>query len=165
MDFTLRQVLFGAIDGQIAPARAGPMIDASPVIRASTGCSNHRIVLDNHDVQRIATELPDLAQRRLAQVLQFTLPGAPNIYYGAELGMTGGGDPANRGPMRWDLVREDNAELQWMRSLITLHRANRALRVGNFRLHGTRIACWPSSAIPTECSRPCWSWRIRRPTR
>jgi cyclomaltodextrinase len=47
----------------------------------------------------------------MVQVLQFTLPGAPNIYYGAEVGMTGGGDPENRAPMRWDLMRDDNADL------------------------------------------------------
>jgi hypothetical protein len=36
--------------------------------------------------------------------------------------------------MRWDLVRDDNVELQWMRRLVALHNANRALRVGDFRL-------------------------------
>jgi glycosidase len=92
------------------------------------------IVIDNHDIPRIATQLPDPAQRRLAQVLQFTLPGSPNLYYGAELGMTGGPDPQNRGPMRWDLVRDDNPELAWMRRLVALHRGTRALRVGDFRL-------------------------------
>jgi hypothetical protein len=62
------------------------------------------IYLDNHDTPRLATTLPDVAQRRLAQVLQFTLPGAPNLYYGSELGMTGGDDPEMRAPMRWDLA-------------------------------------------------------------
>ena len=71
---------------------------------------------------------------RLAQTLQFTLPGAPNIYYGSEVGMTGAEDPENRGPMRWDLAREDNPELAWMKQLIALHKENRALRIGNFRL-------------------------------
>jgi hypothetical protein len=48
--------------------------------------------------------------------------------------MTGGADPANRGPMRWDLVRDDNPELVWVRHLVALRRAHRALRVGDFRL-------------------------------
>jgi glycosidase len=71
--------------------------------------------------------------RRLVQVLQFTLPGSPNIYYGSEVGMTGGSDPENRGPMRWDLVHDDNPELVWTRKLIALRKGHRALRVGNFR--------------------------------
>jgi glycosidase len=67
------------------------------------------------------------------QALQFTLPGAPNVYYGAELGMTGGGDPENRGPMRWDLNQADNPDLVWMKQLIAMRKQQRALRVGNFR--------------------------------
>jgi glycosidase len=65
--------------------------------------------------------------------LQFTLPGAPNIYYGSEVGMTGGSDPENRGPMRWDLVHENNPDLIWIKKLIALRQQHRALRVGNFR--------------------------------
>jgi glycosidase len=66
--------------------------------------------------------------------LQFTLPGAPNIYYGTEIGMLGGDDPENRGPMRWDLVHADNPELIWIRKLIAMRKQFRALRIGNFRL-------------------------------
>jgi glycosidase len=90
-------------------------------------------VIDNHDIPRIASQLPDTPQRRLVQALQFTLPGAPNLYYGAEVGMTGGADPENRGPMRWDLVRDDNPELVWVKQLIALRKLHRALRVGDFR--------------------------------
>jgi glycosidase len=92
------------------------------------------MVIDNHDIPRIANQFPDLAQRRLVQTLQFSLPGAPNIYYGAELGMLGGPDPENRSPMRWDLFKDDNPELVWTRQLIALRKTHRALRVGDFRL-------------------------------
>lgn len=66
-------------------------------------------------------------------MLQFTLPGSPNLYYGSELGMIGGNDPEMRAPMRWDWVNDDNAELKWVRQLITLRKQHRALRIGNFR--------------------------------
>jgi glycosidase len=66
-------------------------------------------------------------------VLQFTLPGSPNLYYGTELDMPGGDDPEMRAPMRWDLVKPDNAVLAWNKRLIALHKDNRALRVGNWR--------------------------------
>jgi cyclomaltodextrinase / maltogenic alpha-amylase / neopullulanase len=91
------------------------------------------IYLDNHDTPRIATTVPDTKARRLAQVLQFTLPGAVNLYYGSEVGMEGGDDPEMRGPMRWDRVAADHPELAWTRQLIALRRSNRALRVGEFR--------------------------------
>ena len=48
--------------------------------------------------------------------------------------MIGGGDPENRGPMRWDLVRADTPELVWIKQLIALRKQHRALRIGNFRL-------------------------------
>jgi glycosidase len=66
-------------------------------------------------------------------VLQFTLPGSPNLYYGSEVGMAGAGDPGSRGPMRWDLVRDDNDDLRWTRQLIALRKQHRALRVGDYR--------------------------------
>jgi len=103
---------------------------------ADTGIENllrSWLMLDNHDSPRIATELPHEPSRRLAQLLQFTLPGAPNLYYGSEVGMTGGDDPEMRAPMRWDLVRDDNPTLQWTKQLIALRKRHRALRVGDFR--------------------------------
>ncbi len=134
MNFTLREIVLGLARGEIAPGAAGRMTDRlvrdagiEPLLRSW-------VVIDNHDIPRIGTQFPETAQRRLVQALQFTLPGAPNLYYGAEVGMTGGADPANRGPMRWDLVRDDNPELAWVRKLIALRQQHRALRVGDFRL-------------------------------
>src|SRR5207302_830526 len=104
---------------------------------ADTGldpCLKSWFPLDNHDTERLKTLIPSKDLRRLAQVLQFTLPGSPVIYYGTELGMSGTGDPANRGPMRWDLVNEKNTELAWMKQLVRLRKDNRGLRIGEFRL-------------------------------
>jgi glycosidase len=61
------------------------------------------LFVDNHDVPRFAN-LPgygvpeDEIRRRLKLALDliFTLPGIPQLYYGDELGMYGGGDPDNR---------------------------------------------------------------------
>jgi len=91
------------------------------------------IYLDNHDTPRLATTLPDERARRVAQVLQFTLPGSPNLYYGSELDMPGGDDPEMRAPMRWDLVEQGHPALDWTRRLIALRRDHRVLRVGDFR--------------------------------
>jgi glycosidase len=134
MSFSLRHIVLDMLSGVIAPARAGRMIDRLVDDAGIEPMLKSWMVLDNHDIPRIATQIPNVAQRRIAQVLQFTLPGAPNIYYGSELGMVGGGDPENRGPMRWDLVHNDNPELMWIKQLITIRKQNRALRVGNFRL-------------------------------
>ena len=134
MNFTLRHLVLDAAAGVIDPATAGRRIDRLVGDAGIEPLLKSWMVIDNHDLPRIATQLPEMAQRRLVQALQFTLPGAPNIYYGSEVGMIGGGDPENRGPMRWDLVRADNPELVWIKQLIALRKQHRALRIGNFRL-------------------------------
>ncbi len=137
MNFHLRSIVLTLARGDVSGRHAADMIhtmieDAGiePILRSW-------LMLDNHDTQRLATMLPDTERRRLAQVLQFTLPGAPVIYYGSELGMTGGDDPEMRGPMRWDLIEDEDpdaiAELEWVRSLVDIRQSNRALRIGDYR--------------------------------
>ncbi len=133
MNFTLRDLVLGLAKGEIEPQTAARMAHRLVLDAGVEPLLKSWVVIDNHDIPRIATQLPQLAQRRLVQALQFTLPGAPNVYYGAELGMTGGADPENRGPMRWDLMRSDNPEWVWMKHLIGLRKAHRALRVGDYR--------------------------------
>ncbi len=133
MQFVLRGLTLRLVVGELDAPTYGRMLTR---MVEETGIENMLkswIYLDNHDTPRLATAVPDPAARRLAQVLQFTLPGAPNLYYGSELDMAGGDDPEMRAPMRWDLATSDNTTLQWTRRLIRLHREHRALRVGNYR--------------------------------
>ena len=134
LGFTLRQIMLRTVSGQIDAPTAARMVNRIVSEAGIEPMLKSWLYLGNHDTARLATSLPDERQRRLAQVLQFTLPGSPNVYYGDELGMLGGEDPEMRAPMRWDLATPDNAALAWMRQLIKLHRDERALKVGNFRL-------------------------------
>lgn len=133
MNFTVRQIILDTLAGKLAPSLANEMLATVIEDAGVEAMLKSWILLDNHDVRRIANVLPDSADQALAQVLQFTLPGAPNLYYGSELGMAGGDDPANRAPMRWDLVRDDNPTYRRTRQLIDLRRSARALRIGDFR--------------------------------
>ena len=59
-------------------------------------------LLDSHDMARFVTLANgDTSALRLATLFQMTYPGAPSIYYGDEIGMAGGHDPANRGAFPW----------------------------------------------------------------
>ena len=62
--------------------------------------------LTNHDQVRLATQLGKNAGRlRNAAAILLTLPGAPFLYYGEEVGIengTTGGDESKRTPMPWD---------------------------------------------------------------
>jgi glycosidase len=133
LHFALRQILLGTAAGRIEAATAGRMITRMISDAGIENMLKSWVYLDNHDTPRLATVLADEPARRLAQVLQFTLPGAPNLYYGTELDMAGGADPEMRAPMRWDLVRDDHPALAFNRQLLALHRQQRALRVGNYR--------------------------------
>jgi glycosidase len=134
MNFNLRHILLGLASGEIAAASASRMLARLVSDAGIEPLLKSWALIDNHDLPRIASQIPRESLRRLVQALQFTLPGAPNIYYGSEVGMIGAGDPENRGPMRWDLVHDENQELIWIRKLIALRQQHRALRVGNFRL-------------------------------
>lgn len=133
MNFTLRQILLGLAEGKLSPHMTARMVQRLVRDAGIEPLLKSWVVIDNHDIPRVATQLPDTSTRRLVQALQFTLPGSPNVYYGSEVCMIGGGDPENRGPMRWDLVGPDNAELIWMKKLIRLQQSHRALRVGDYR--------------------------------
>ena len=87
------------------------------------------LVLDNHDTPRLPNVLQNQKVRQLARVLQFTLPGCPQLYYGDEVDMAGADDPENRAPMPWDEL--ENNKDHFLHRLIQLYRASPALRWGD----------------------------------
>jgi neopullulanase len=88
-------------------------------------------LLSSHDAPRALTVLGgDRAAMRMAVLLQCMLPGAPCIYYGDEIGMTGGNDPANRGAFPWDAGRWDEELHAFVRSVLALRAAEPAIRHG-----------------------------------
>jgi len=110
-------------------------------------------LLDSHDTERVLWTLTpgmetwadkelnpaNLAEGklrlRLASLIQFFMPGAPTIYYGDEVGMTGDDDPDNRRTYPWDDLggTPDWALFGHYQSLIALRKANPVLVDGNFR--------------------------------
>ncbi len=92
-------------------------------------------LLGSHDAPRARTVCGgDVAAMRLATLLQMTLPGAPCIYYGDEVGMEGEQDPLNRGAFPWDRTRWDSGLRAYVRDVIGLRKRHRALRDGGLRV-------------------------------
>ena len=58
------------------------------------------------------------------------LPGAPCIYYGDEIGLTGGNDPDNRRAFAWDSSRWDGDLRAFVRAVLAFRAAEPALRHG-----------------------------------
>jgi cyclomaltodextrinase / maltogenic alpha-amylase / neopullulanase len=93
-------------------------------------------LLDGHDTARlISIASGDTASVRLGTLLMFTFPGAPCIYYGDEIGLSGGRpDAMARRPFPWDHPeRWDRDMLDFHKVLIALRKAHPALRTGTFR--------------------------------
>lgn len=89
-------------------------------------------LLGSHDTPRFLHECGgDERLARLGATLLMTWVGAPSIYYGDELGMTGGPDPDNRRGMRWDLASDSNSTLQHYRRLTKIRNAVPALQDGD----------------------------------
>lgn len=64
-----------------------------------------------------------------AITFQMTWPGAPTIYYGDEIGMTGWTDPDNRRPFRWDDMNEDI--LSYHKCLINIRHSREIFKSGS----------------------------------
>ncbi len=67
----------------------------------------------------------------MATLLQATLPGAPCVYYGDEIGLQGANDPANRGAFPWDEACWDAGLRGFVRAILRLRSAEPALRHGS----------------------------------
>jgi neopullulanase len=86
-------------------------------------------LLDSHDTPRFLSWTGgDRASLRLAWLVLLTMPGAPCIYYGDEIGMTGEMDPGCRGAFPWDASRWDHGLLATLRALIRLRHETAAVR-------------------------------------
>jgi cyclomaltodextrinase len=59
-------------------------------------------LLGSHDTERLRTLLGSLEKVNLAILILFSLPGAPAIYYGDEIGIEGGKDPDCRRAFLWN---------------------------------------------------------------
>lgn len=92
-------------------------------------------LLGSHDTPRLLTLSKDDKRRmKLATVIQFTLAGTPCIYYGDEIGLSGGQDPGCRKCMEWDETKQDRELFQFFAELVQLRKSTRALKDGGFRM-------------------------------
>lgn len=93
-------------------------------------------MLGSHDTPRLLTIANnDKTAVRLMFLCQMTIPGAPNIYYGDEIGMTGGKDPDCRRAFPWHDKSLWDQELQAdVRRFIHLRHELPALRRGDFEI-------------------------------
>ena len=143
-------------------------------------------LLGTHDTPRILTAMVDdfdgsreekakrhlnaqqrtLAMERLsmASFLQYTLPGAPSLYYADEAGMEGYKDPFNRRTYPWG--KEDRTLLSHYRQLGNLRKTQPCLRLGSIRFlqaEGGRLSFvreLDNKRVCIYCNRSTEMWEI-----
>lgn len=97
-------------------------------------------LLGSHDTPRFRSMSGgDAAATRLATLIQMTLPGAPSIYYGDEIGLAGGMDPGCRGAMPWDQPGAwDSDLLAFVTGAVGARHELPVLRHGTFEVIATK---------------------------
>ncbi|MFD2673553.1 alpha-glycosidase [Marinicrinis sediminis] len=122
--------VFGHLDAQAFANKIGGLLARYPK-PANEACFNQ---LDSHDTVRLITlckENTDMM--KLALLFQFSFPGAPSIYYGDEIGLTGEFDPDNRKCMPWNEEKQDRSLFAYYQQLIQLRKTYGSLRSGTLR--------------------------------
>jgi neopullulanase len=139
MNYTFRQLCldFLATDRIDGPGLADGLARMYSMYAPAAAAVSQNLI-GSHDTARFLHEADENPDRlRLATVLQMTLPGAPGLYYGDEVGMTGGEEPGSRGAFPWhDDGAWERRQLDTVRSLGSLRRAMPALRHGSLRIVG-----------------------------
>lgn len=132
--YVVTQSILDLLGGTIVGRQFGLTLDR--LVRDARpfgGLQRSWTMLSSHDFPRVFTSLEgDRKRLELALLLQFTLPGTPMIYYGDEIGLTGGRDPLNRGSMVWDEGLWDRDILTLHKQMIHLRRSRKELRDGAF---------------------------------
>jgi cyclomaltodextrinase / maltogenic alpha-amylase / neopullulanase len=147
-DSTMNYVFRNAVIEYAAGGKAGDLVAQLEAIREAYPPQAHAALmnlLSSHDAPRAlhqfgwhddtkdAAKIAEAKRRLLLAVfLQMTYPGAPTIYYGDEVGVTGGEDPYNRATYPWEDEggQPDKVLLAEFRKLTALRHAHPILRRG-----------------------------------
>ena len=91
-------------------------------------------LFDSHDMPRFLSCVGyDVPSLQLAMLFMFTYPGAPCIFYGDEIGVTGGHDPDCRKGFPWDDTKWNRDLLNYTRAVIALRKEHSSLRRGTYQ--------------------------------
>lgn len=112
-------------------------------------------LLDSHDTARALWIVgEDQSALRLCVLCQMTMPGAPCIYYGDEIGLSSAQDPFCRAAFPWqDRAQWDLDLLAFYRKTIALRQRYTVLRTGTFqRLHASRGVYVFARTLSQQCA-------------
>ncbi|MBQ9761603.1 MAG: alpha-glycosidase [Oscillospiraceae bacterium] len=116
---------------------ASEFLDELGFLRGNLNNACHNVLwnlLGSHDTPRALHRCGENKEKlKLLAAIQLLLPGMPFIYYGDEVGLTGGRDPDCRRGMLWDERRQDRALLAYYQRLISIRKDNPSLTAGGMQ--------------------------------
>ncbi len=139
MNYPLRDILLDYINYTIGSGRAAEMILSLEENYPAEHFYGALNLIGTHDRERIITAMAGeqdyesaVRKVKLLSTLQYALPGVPCVYYGDEVGLMGGTDPANRSGYPWGF---ENLDLGYhYRMLGLLYDQHPALKDGSFKM-------------------------------
>lgn len=95
-------------------------------------------LLDSHDTERFLFMCKENKQNLMnAAAFIFGYLGSPCVYYGTEIGITGGYDPGCRKGFNWNEKEWDHDIHNWYKKLIQIRKSESALRYGTISFMST----------------------------
>ena len=108
-------------------------------------------LVGTHDTVRIKRRLNDDPRRvKLSYLFMFLSSGAPNIYYGDEIGLTGNHDPDNRRCMIWDSSKQDHDFYLFTKKLIKLRKSYDSFKSYDYHFIDSNILCFTKTSIKDD---------------
>lgn len=133
MNYPLREALLEFLEGALSATGFSQRVDQLFQLYPHENTFAMYNLLGSHDTERIRTRLStDLNMVKTAFAFIFACPGAPAVYYGDEVGLSGGKDPDCRGTFPWDPDNWNEELHAWVKNLIHTRKKIPALRRGRF---------------------------------
>jgi neopullulanase len=128
----------GGLRGHIQPGMNAPQfadeIDRLTNLYSPEITRSQLNLFDSHDMPRFVTCVrDDVHSLQLAMLFMFAYPGAPCLFYGDEIGLTGGHDPDCRKSFPWDASRWNHDLLNYTKAIIALRKEHVTLRRGAYQ--------------------------------
>ena len=139
MNYHFRDAIIGFIAGGTLSATefAGKMGHMRGTIHPETYDVLWNLI-DCHDTPRFMHLVKKNKKKQLlAATIQMLSHGCPMLYYGDEVGMTGGNDPDCRRGMRWNEEMQDKNVLSYYKKVLALRKAEPCIVNGEQRIVST----------------------------
>ncbi|MBP9040942.1 MAG: glycoside hydrolase family 13 protein [Anaerolineaceae bacterium] len=156
MNYPLRVLILDLLNGKITPEYFASHLNQHHQQYASENRNAMYNLLGSHDTERLLTVTEGNIQKaKLAYLILMTQPGSPAIYYGDEVGLSGGKDPDCRKAFPWNESKWNSGLRSWIKNLIRIRKNNVALRRGEIKINTPRIGdgwiTWSRQYEDQEC--------------